>query len=145
VRRRVDDYVAHQRVTGLLVIKDGAIVLERYGHGRGPATRFLSASMAKSLVGLLVAIALHEGHIRSLSDPASAYVPALAGHPYGATAIRDLLQMSTRFSERAAERLEQALVSLPDHQLRQVLGGSGPCRKRDRRRDACRRGAASHA
>jgi CubicO group peptidase (beta-lactamase class C family) len=101
-RHGVDAYLAHQRVTGLLVIKDGAIVLERYGHGRGPATRFLSASMAKSLVGLLVGIAIEEGHIRSIDDPASAYVPALAGHPYGATAIRDLLQMSSgiRFAER---------------------------------------------
>jgi CubicO group peptidase (beta-lactamase class C family) len=101
-RRTVADYLNRQRVTGLLVIKDNAVVLERYQYGRTPATRFLSASMAKSIVGLLVGIALDEGRIRSLDDLARVYVPALAGNPYGETSIRDLLQMSSgvRFSEQ---------------------------------------------
>ena len=101
-RLGVDDYLSRQRVTGLMVIKDDAVVLEQYRHGRGPTTRFLSASMAKSVVGLLVGIALHEGHIRSLDDLARTYVPALAGGPYGHTSIRDLLQMSSgvRFAEQ---------------------------------------------
>ncbi|MES2610050.1 MAG: hypothetical protein V4679_07390 [Pseudomonadota bacterium] len=38
-----DDYLARQRVTGLLVIKDGTVVLERYQYGRTQATHFLSA------------------------------------------------------------------------------------------------------
>jgi CubicO group peptidase (beta-lactamase class C family) len=77
-------------------------VLERYQYGRGAATRFLSASMAKSIVGLLVGVALAEGRIRSIDDLAASYVPALAGHPYGKTSIRDLLQMSSgiRFTEQ---------------------------------------------
>lgn len=98
----VDDYLARQRVTGLLAIKDGAVVLERYQYARDRNTRFLSASMAKSVVGLLIGIALSEGHIRSLDDLAQVYVLALAGNPYGATSIRDLLQMSSgvRFAEQ---------------------------------------------
>ena len=98
----VDDYLEHQRVTGLLIVKDGSVVLERYQYGRGPATRFLSASMAKSIVGVLVGIALEEGHIRSLDDLAMTYVPALTGSLYGDTSIRHLLQMSSgiRFSEQ---------------------------------------------
>lgn len=101
-RLGVDDYLNRQRVTGLMVIQDGTVVLERYQYGRGPATRFLSASMLKSVVGLLIGIALEEGRIRSLDDLAQAYVPALAGSPYGETPLRDLLQMSSgvRFSER---------------------------------------------
>jgi CubicO group peptidase (beta-lactamase class C family) len=98
----VDDYLRRQRVTGLMVLKDGAVTVERYGYGRGPDTRFLSASMAKSIVGLLVGVALAEGHIRSIEDLAKAYVPALAGTTYGETSIRDLLQMSSgiRFAEQ---------------------------------------------
>jgi CubicO group peptidase (beta-lactamase class C family) len=101
-RRTVADYLNRQHVTGLLVIKDNAVVLERYQYGRTPTTRFLSASMAKSIVGLLVGIAWEEGRIRSLDDLAQVYVPALAGNPYGETSIRDLLQMSSgvRFSEQ---------------------------------------------
>lgn len=101
-RLDVNGYLNRQRVTGLMVIKDDAVVLERYQYGRGPATRFLSASMVKSIVGLLIGIAVEEGRIRSLDDWAQVYVPALAGNPYGETPIRDLLQMSSgvRFSEQ---------------------------------------------
>ncbi|MES2632997.1 MAG: serine hydrolase [Pseudomonadota bacterium] len=101
-RLTADDYLERQRVTGLMVIKDDAVVLERYGHGRGPQTRFLSASMAKSIMGLLIGIALEQGRIRSVDDLAQTYAPALAGTPYGETPIRDLLQMSSgiRFSEQ---------------------------------------------
>ncbi|HEX2541191.1 MAG TPA: serine hydrolase [Caldimonas sp.] len=97
-----DDYLERQRVTGLLVLRDGRIELERYRHGRSETTRFLSASMAKSVVGLLVGIAVEEGAIRSMDDLAERYVPALSGHPYGKTSIRHLLQMSSgvRFAER---------------------------------------------
>lgn len=101
-RRSSDDYLERQRVTGLLVIKDGRIALERYQYQRGETTRFLSASMAKSIVGLLVGIALEEGRIGSLDDLAKQYVPALAGNPYGETSIKNLLQMSSgaRFAEQ---------------------------------------------
>ncbi|WP_382323909.1 serine hydrolase domain-containing protein [Hydrogenophaga sp. UC242_50] len=102
LRLGVNDYLDRQRVTGLMVIKDDTVVLERYQYGLGPATRFLSASMVKSIVGVLIGIALEEGRIRSLDDLARVYVPALAGNPYGETSIRDLLQMSSgvRFSEQ---------------------------------------------
>lgn len=43
----VDDYLSHQRTTGLPVIKDGEILVERYQYERKPTDRFLSNSMAK--------------------------------------------------------------------------------------------------
>ena len=100
-QRSLDDYLRDQRVTGLLAIQGDTVLLERYARGHGPNSRFLSASMAKSIVGLLVGIAHAEGHIRSLDDPAQAYVAVLAGHAFGSTSIRDLLQMSSgiRFAE----------------------------------------------
>jgi CubicO group peptidase (beta-lactamase class C family) len=97
----LDDFLAHQRVTGLLVIKDGAILFERYQYERKPADRFISHSMAKSIVSLAVGIAVAEGKIASLDDLVSKYVPKLAGSPYGETTIRNVLRMSSgvQFSE----------------------------------------------
>src|SRR6478736_3500104 len=43
----IDDFLARQRITGLLVIKDGEVLLERYQYDRTPADRFVSHSMAK--------------------------------------------------------------------------------------------------
>jgi CubicO group peptidase (beta-lactamase class C family) len=91
----VDDYLARQRIMGLLVIKDGVVQVERYQYGRRPDQRFLSNSMAKSILSLGIGIALAEGRIRSLDDPAERYVPALAGSLLGGTALRDLLRMAS--------------------------------------------------
>jgi CubicO group peptidase (beta-lactamase class C family) len=97
----IDDYLAHQRVTGLLVIKDGQILVERYQYDRKPTDRLTSNSMAKSLVGIGIGLALSEGHIRSLDDKVVEYVPELKGNIYGETAIRNLLRMASgaRFTE----------------------------------------------
>lgn len=96
-----DDFLEHQRITGLLVIKDGHIVLERYQYGRKPTDRFLSNSMAKSIVSLAVGIALDEGKIGSLDDTVAKYVPELEGFAYGDTSLRNILRMSSgvRFIE----------------------------------------------
>ncbi len=75
----LDDFLARQRVTGLLVIKDGQILLERYQYDRKPEDRFVSHSMAKSLVSIAVGMALAEGKIASLDDMVAKYVPKLAG------------------------------------------------------------------
>ena len=64
----LDDFLAHQRVTGLLVIKDGTVLFERYQYDRRPTDRFVSHSMAKSIVSLAVGMALAEGKIASLDD-----------------------------------------------------------------------------
>ena len=68
---------------------------ERYQYGRTAQHRFASASMAKTVLGMLVGIAVHERKIASIDDRAEKYVPALKGHPYGQTSIRDLLTMSS--------------------------------------------------
>jgi CubicO group peptidase (beta-lactamase class C family) len=97
----LEDFLAHQRVTGLLVIKDGAVLFERYQYDRKPADRFISHSMAKSIVSLGVGMAVAEGKIASLDDLVSKYVPKLAGSAYGETTIRNVLRMSSgvKFSE----------------------------------------------
>src|SRR5262245_24674695 len=48
------DYMADNRVAGLLVLKDGKIAFEDYELGIGPDTRWMSASMAKSISSTLV-------------------------------------------------------------------------------------------
>ena len=97
----LDHYLERNRNTGLLVVKDGEILAERYQYERNAAHRFASASMAKTVVAMLVGIAVSEGKIASIEDRAEEYLPALAGHPYGETRLRHLLTMSSgvKFSE----------------------------------------------
>jgi CubicO group peptidase (beta-lactamase class C family) len=97
----LDDYLARNPATGLLIARDETIFVERYQYGRTDRDRFTSWSMAKTVTAMLVGIAIAEGRIRSVDDLAAAYVPALAGTEYGRTPLRHLLQMSSgvRFSE----------------------------------------------
>ena len=91
----LDDYLQRQRATGVLVLKDGQIVAERHGYDRRPDMRMLSNSMAKTLVALAVGLALEDGAIASLDDPAERYVPELKGTLYGGTTLANLLRMAS--------------------------------------------------
>jgi CubicO group peptidase (beta-lactamase class C family) len=97
----LDRYLSRNPTTGLIVARDDTILVERYQYGRNDRHRFTSWSMAKTVTSMLVGIAIGEGRIRSVDDPASAYVPGLAGTEYGRTSLRHLLEMSSgvRFVE----------------------------------------------
>jgi CubicO group peptidase (beta-lactamase class C family) len=89
------DYLADNRVAGLLVLKDGKIAFEDYELGTGPATRWASFSMAKSVTSTLVGAALRQGLITSLDDRLTHYLPQLKGGAYDGVSIRNLLQMAS--------------------------------------------------
>ncbi len=91
----LDDFLNRQRVTGFLLIKDGEVQAERYQYDRKPDNRFVSHSMAKSIVSIAVGMALAEKKIASLDDTIARYVPELAGNPYGETTIRNMLRMAS--------------------------------------------------
>jgi len=107
------DYLEHQRVTSLLILKNGAVVAERYRYGRNDHDHFLSFSVAKSVTSLLVGIALERGVFASLDDPAEKYVTELKGSGYGRATIRQLLRMSSgvKFVEEYTGRDDIARLS----------------------------------
>jgi CubicO group peptidase (beta-lactamase class C family) len=89
------DYMSRNPVTGLLVAKDDQILFERYQYARTDHDRFVSQSMVKSIIGLLIGIAISDGAIKSVNDTPEAYVPGFRGTEYGRTPIRHLLHMSS--------------------------------------------------
>ncbi len=91
----IDAFMARNRTAGLLVLKNGRVVLERYAMGNDAATRWMSFSVAKSIASTLVGAALHDGLIASLDDAVVAYVPALRGSAYDGVTLRQVLQMSS--------------------------------------------------
>ncbi|MGY4749371.1 serine hydrolase domain-containing protein [Pannonibacter sp. Q-1] len=77
----------------LVVLKDGNLVYETYRNGSDENTRFLTFSVAKSYVSTLIGLALADGHIKSLDDKVTDYLPEMKGSGYDGPTIRDLLQM----------------------------------------------------
>lgn len=80
-------------VSGLLVVKDGKIVLERYGLGRKASDRWTSFSVAKSVTSTLVGAAIADGSIAGLDAKLAAYIPELKGSAYDGVSVRDLITM----------------------------------------------------
>lgn len=91
----IQDYLDRNPVTGLLIARGDEIVFEHYRYARTDADRLVSHSMAKTVTAMLLGIAVEEGAIRSIDQPAADYVPELAGTEYGKTPIRALLHMSS--------------------------------------------------
>lgn len=90
-----DKFLAANRVSGLLVIKDGKIVLERYGLGRGESERWISFSVSKSVTSMLIGAAIKDGTIKSLDSAVTDYVPGLKGSAYDGVTLRQLLTMTS--------------------------------------------------
>lgn len=91
----VASYIAAQRISGLLVIKDGRILLERYGLGRRPRDTWTGFSVTKSVTSILVGVALKDGAIKSLDDPVTRYLPEMKGSAYDDVTVRDLITMTS--------------------------------------------------
>jgi len=91
----IDAYFAGQRAAGLVIVHDGKIRFERYGLGFDAGGRWTSFSVAKSFTSTLVGAAIQDGHIKSLEDKVSAYIPGLKGSAYDDVTIRQLLTMSS--------------------------------------------------
>lgn len=91
----VDDYLRRANVAGLLIIHDGNIVLERYALGNTRDSRWISFSVAKSVVSMLIGAAIRDDYINSVDELVTDYLPHLKGSAYDGVTIRNLLQMAS--------------------------------------------------
>jgi CubicO group peptidase (beta-lactamase class C family) len=89
------DYLSLNRISGLLVLKNGEVRLETYQLGNDSTSKWMSMSVAKSVTSTLAGIALNEGAIQSLEDEVVRYVPSLKGSSYEGVSIRNVLQMAS--------------------------------------------------
>ncbi len=94
----IQDYLSHLPVTGLLIAKDDQILFEAYQYARTDRDRLTSQSMVKTIVGMLMGVAVSDHAVSSTTDTAGKYVPELGNSEYGKITIRDLLHMSSGIS-----------------------------------------------
>lgn len=78
-----------------LVIRDDSVVYEEYRDGWQPESLGNVFSATKSIVSLLVGIALDEGAIGSVDDPVSRYLPEFGEGGRERITVRNLLTMSS--------------------------------------------------
>ena len=91
----LDAFIASQNVSGLIVLQDGKVRLERYARGYGREGRWTSFSVAKSFTSTLVGAAIKDGYIKSVDEPVTKYIPELAGSGYDGVTVAQLLTMTS--------------------------------------------------
>ena len=89
------DYGAETGSDALIVWRAGRIQLEHYYEGANENTLTSTQSMHKSVVALLVGVAIAEGHIASADDPISLYLPEWAEDERAGITIRQALWQSS--------------------------------------------------
>ncbi|KAA9132842.1 beta-lactamase family protein [Marinihelvus fidelis] len=94
-RYSLDDFLAMPESIGLLVVRDGRVILEDYAEGHGPDTPWMSFSVTKSVTSMLVGAAIQDGYIGSVDDAVTDYLPQLRGSGYDGVSIANVLQMAS--------------------------------------------------
>jgi len=99
------EFLDHTFSTGMLVLKDGNIIMEKYWRGMEESTTSFSFSIAKSFTSALVGFAIQDGLIQNENDPVTKYLPYLKNTAYKNATIKNLLEMTSgiRFNEDYAD------------------------------------------
>jgi len=93
--KSLQSFLTRSSTTALLVLKGNDIAYENYYQGTTEFDRRISWSMAKSFLSAIFGVAVNEGHIESLDEPVTDYVPELKGTGYDGVTIKNVLQMSS--------------------------------------------------
>jgi CubicO group peptidase (beta-lactamase class C family) len=73
----LEGYLQASGTTAFLVVHDDKLLYERYFNGYDQRSVNTSFSMAKSFASALVGLAIDEGHIKSVDEPITNYLPEL--------------------------------------------------------------------
>ena len=88
----LDIWFDRSQTQALIVQRQGKIVYERYGEDVKQGLHVNGMSMAKSVIAILIGIAIDDELINSEKDPISIYLPELTSSKYNRVEIRDLLR-----------------------------------------------------
>jgi CubicO group peptidase (beta-lactamase class C family) len=88
----LNEYLRHQAVTGLLILQHDQILYEYYAEGNTRTTLWTSRSVAKSVVSLLVGIAIRSRIIPSVDVLLTGYIPELRGTAWDGVTLKQALQ-----------------------------------------------------
>ena len=93
--QKQDSYHQEWGTTAFLVIKNDSLLFEKYWGDHNEKTVSNSFSAAKTIISLLIGIALDEGHIKSLDEPVGNYIPEFNNMGRNIITIRHLLLMAS--------------------------------------------------
>ena len=97
---------------GLIIMKDGRVIYERYAAGVTGTLPTQTFSMNKTVTGLMTGILLSEGIVPAIDAPLGATLPEWAGDRRQAITLRHLLTMSSGLHNPAMAKGDWAAMKL---------------------------------
>jgi CubicO group peptidase (beta-lactamase class C family) len=94
----LEDFLGRTRTTSLLVLRDGVLLYEGYFTGHRRDTVQPSFSMAKSVLALLVGMAIAEHRLPPVEAPAEGLLPTVVALRGSGVSVRDLMTMTSGFA-----------------------------------------------
>lgn len=94
------DAAMGDRSSDVLVLRGGRIAAERYAADANLDRRQQIASAAKSMVSVLVGVAIDQGKIKSVDQSAAEFIAPWRGTPKAAITVRHLLTMTSGLDDR---------------------------------------------
>ncbi len=124
-------YLESFQTTSFLVMRHDTILFERYFGEHDKNTVSNSFSTAKSVVSLLIAIAVDDGFIASIDEPVASYLSEFNNKDMYGITIRDLLTMSSglEWSESGANPFSDNAEAYYGTELRKLVLSKKPIRK----------------
>ena len=88
----LDTWFDRSQTQALIVQKKGRIVYERYSPDTDDGRNINAMSMTKTIVAILIGVAIDDGFINSEKDSISRYLPEIVQRPENPVTLRDLLR-----------------------------------------------------
>ena len=85
-------FLAETDTDGMIVLREGRVVLEYYGSGMDAATPHFLASVTKSVLGLVAGVLAGRG-VLATDRPVTYWIPEVAETAWAGATLRDLLDM----------------------------------------------------
>ncbi len=93
--KALDELLEDTGTTAFIIIKDDNVMLKNYSNANKTDSINTSFSAAKSIVSLLVGIAIDEGYINSVEDSIGSYIEEFKDTEFEDITIEDLLKMNS--------------------------------------------------
>ncbi len=90
-----EDYLCSNKTVAYLVIQNDSILYENYFNNYEESSIVNSFSMAKSILSILVGIAIDEGIIKSIDEPVTNYLKDVEDEKFKNVTIEHLLNMTS--------------------------------------------------
>jgi CubicO group peptidase (beta-lactamase class C family) len=87
------DQEAHRDLKGIVIVRDGHLVSERYFNSDSAETLHDIRSATKSITSLLMGIAIQQGLVHGVNDSIALYLPVLPKDGKEKITVKDLLNM----------------------------------------------------